>query len=388
MVILVVFLLLLAIVVNGDRLYQDQFPLGSELIEMPRIVLFSVYMGEINYIHLPFLLTSMKWNPRVQFEIINIYNPEKTNLSNWKAMLEEYPVPNLHVEYVTISQFSDIVADKLNIRVPFDDKWYYKMCDFKPTLPFLFPHLASNETYKYWGYADLDVVWGNISRWSYLFTQGRPFIISGWYHTTGALNMFINEDWTRNIFRGDPKYVELLQNITYRNLDENGIFLNSDVVVDGGSHAMMSLEQNCPKCKEYINIHHEIYNRGKNPQDTLFLGEGESSDWAGHHVWTRGTLSLPAGSVDFPPGRQMMFFHVRRMELKFDEDVRKGIIEDMLTYGYTLPSFVPLFTRFACRTTQTYELDNYQPYEKSCFASKLHHMHNVNNNNNNEGSPP
>jgi hypothetical protein len=360
---------------EANRLYKHQFPLKHA--PMPGLVLYSVYMGEISYSHLPFLFASMKWNSNVKFVIINIYNPEKTKLEHWKALLKEYDVPNLHVEYITISQFGDLVFDKLKIRVPFDDSWYYKLCDFKPTLPYLFPQFASAEKYKYWGYADLDVVWGNITAFSHLFQNERPFVITGWWHTTGALNMFINEDWTKQLFLSDPVYVPLLQNKTYHNLDEMGIQIDAKNVVDGGEHSMFSLEQRSPQGLKWAQEQKmDMLNRGKNPQDTLFIGSGEY-EWAGHTVWSHGSLKIPGGSPDFPPGREIMFYHVRKMDLNYGPNVQAGVIADMIKYGFLLPSFVPLVSRFACRPKgksgieSMQDLYDYKPFDKSCFASRL-----------------
>jgi hypothetical protein len=361
---------LLLLHIYAERLYTQQFPDGADLIPMPRMVLFSIFMGEISYPHIPFLLTSMKWNPNIHFFIINIYNPERTQLVNWKAFVEEYGGPNLHVEYLTLTEFSDRVYQRLNVKIAFTDSWYYKMCDFKPTLAFLFPELSSNSTYKFWGYADLDVVWGNITKFSYLFSGERPFVISGWWHTTGALNMFINEDWTQSLFMTSSKYVGLLADPTYRNLDENGLFLKPEEVIDGGKHSMMTIENNCPRCKEYQR-EGKLMLKGKSPDDTLFIGIGEY-EWGGHSVWSHGSLTMPAGNKDFPPYRDLMFYHVRRMDFSLDPSIRHGLIEDMLTYGFTLPHFYPVFSRFACRDHDHLTLETYKPYAQNCFASKMH----------------
>jgi hypothetical protein len=352
------------------RLYQQQFPNGSDFIPMPPTVLFSIYMGEIHYPHIPFLLASMKWNPDIKFVIINIYNPEKTQLVHWKEVVKQFDVPNLHIEYLTLTEFSDRVFDRLHVRIPFTDSWYYKMCDFKPTLAYLFPELSSNSTYKYWGYADLDVVWGNITKFSYLFQNGRPFVISGWWHTTGALNMFINEDWTQGLFMTDPKYIPLLADPVYRNMDENGLFLNEKDRLDNGMHSMMFLENNCKKCQQFKQANNHM-KKGLSPDDTLFIGIGEY-DWGGHSVWSHGSLTMPAGNKAFPPYRELMFYHVRKTNFEVDPVIRHGLIEDMITYGFTLPHFFPLYTRYACRNNAVLTMENYQPYAKDCFASKLH----------------
>jgi hypothetical protein len=356
-----------------ERVYTEQFPPGSEQLPLPGLVLYSIYMGEIHYPHMPFLLESMRWNPTVKFVIINIYNSTKS-VDNWKDVVKEHDVPNLHVEYLTHEQFSEVVHEKLKVRIHFDDTWYYKMCDFKPTLAYLFPLHADERQHGYWGYADLDVVWGNITRFSHLFQGGRPFVISGWWHTTGALNMFINEEWTRGLFLTDDKYVPLLTNVTYRNLDETGGFVNPEDRVDDGAHSMFQIEQNCEKCLEFKNKGNH-FNHGKNPDDTLFIGIGEY-DWGGHTVWQSGSLTMPAGNKVFPPGRELMFYHVRRTQFEVDPALRHGLVEDMITYGYTIPHFFPLYTRYACRQHSSLKMETYQPFAKDCFASKLHHEHN------------
>ncbi len=128
----------------------------------------------------------MKWNQKVQFVIINVISDgvikdgadEAKDISDLKEKLE---VNNLHIEKITVSDFSKRVQDRLHINVKMDMSWYYKMCDYKPTLAHLFPELVSEEKYKYWGYADLDVIWGNFSRYAHWFTgdSHQPFVISG-----------------------------------------------------------------------------------------------------------------------------------------------------------------------------------------------------------------
>jgi len=50
------------------------------------------------------------------------------------------------------------------------------------------------------------------------------------------------------------------------------------------------------------------------------------------------------------------------------------IEQDMIKYGYLLPNWIPLLTRFICPQEATtwsstsVSLDLYQPYKKDCFA--------------------
>jgi hypothetical protein len=60
-------------------------------------------------------------------------------------------VDNFRVVTVTYSQFSDRVFDKLGIRVAYNQSWYYKMTDYKPTMAHLFPEIVNERKYAFWG---------------------------------------------------------------------------------------------------------------------------------------------------------------------------------------------------------------------------------------------
>lgn len=55
--------------------------------------------------------------------------------------------------------------------------------------------------------------------------------------------------------------------------------------------------------------------------------------------------------------------------------IAKEIVDDMLTFGYLLPDWIPLTTRHLCMSTATDMFvplegaySKYQPYGRSCFA--------------------
>ncbi len=199
----------------SEWIYEHQFPIGSETLSPPSIVLFSIYMGKIKYKHLPLLVASMKHNPSVRFNIINIvetledaeeakevirsynvthFNMNNPYLSNSNSSsnsngdsIKDFngssgPIyrfnHNVHLEALTMSQFREVVKRRLHIDIEFNSSWYYKMCDYKPTLAYLFPHLmglneegeaidregGGRESYMYWGFADMDIVWGNFHK--------------------------------------------------------------------------------------------------------------------------------------------------------------------------------------------------------------------------------
>lgn len=82
---------------------------------------------------------------------------------NWLIITDdktefEYPI-NVKVIY---SEFQDIrkyINEKLGMHVALEEP--YKLCDLRPAYGFLFQSLIEN--YFFWGYCDLDEIFGNIS---------------------------------------------------------------------------------------------------------------------------------------------------------------------------------------------------------------------------------
>jgi len=90
----------------------------------------------------------MKWNPIVQFIIVNIVEDGSKQADKIVNLKKVMNVENLHIEVVSITRFNVIVNTKLGINATVDSSWYYKMCDYKPTLAFLFPELVPESKYK------------------------------------------------------------------------------------------------------------------------------------------------------------------------------------------------------------------------------------------------
>lgn len=361
--------------VLGKRVYGigEQFPKDSEHLHLPPILLFSAYMGKMSYSFTPLTFESMRWNPQVHFTIINVIEDGSNQADHTLALANEMKIANLEIKVVTMSQLRTRVQERLNITVPFDSSWYYKLCDYKPVLAYLFPESfnrpAGLEPYKFWGYGDLDVVWGNFSRYAHWFQGDYPFVVSGWFGTTGAAAFYINEPYTINLFMSDPKFVPLLADKSYHNLDEGGTQTNEKDVVDQGSHAISWMQ------KKYQADHQLKQNYGKVWQDHCFLDQGDSQDWAGPVAWVKGNLRVVKGSAVFPPGRELLFYH--RPEKNFDvpKEIRRLYIKDMIEYGYLLPNWIALISRFAC-TKNTVggsdtitSLSKYTPYASDCFVA-------------------
>ena len=328
--------------IESEWIYEKQFPINSETIKLPPILLYCIYMGEITYDYIEYTLESMYYNSNVDFVLINVLEDIRRSNHTIKNHLKHHyhhissHKMNIFVHEISIRDFSYLVYSKLNIKVHnyMNSSWYYKMCDYKPTLAYLFPEFLKKKSYLYWGYADLDVIWGKISKFSYLFFNHTfPIVMSGWWHSTGAATFYENKKWTQELFKSDPIYVKLLANQTYHNLDEAGTQIPPSNVIDDGIHSINSLQIKVLQSTEPpINR-----NTGKIPEDHLFIDTEDVKEWAGKVIWKEGELIIVNSSKFFPPKRQLMFFHRPHPKLNYAREHRRHMIAKGKILGFELP---------------------------------------------------
>ena len=94
------------------------------------------------------LLESMKWNPTVKFIVIHVIEEGSTQADKLIALKADVGVPNLQIVAISIPAFSALVNDKLGLTVKMTAAWFYKLCDYKPTLGFLFADMIPESDFK------------------------------------------------------------------------------------------------------------------------------------------------------------------------------------------------------------------------------------------------
>jgi hypothetical protein len=220
----------------AKRLFDEgeQFPPGSEHNQLPSLVCISIHTGSIAaYSYLDLTLESMRWNPNVDFVVLNVIPDDESISEAYHEVDELLPrgrsIDNFRVVQISSRDLSTVINKKLNLNVNLDASWYYKMCDYKPTLAYLFPELLlipperrrfhgrlseyrsrmlginkhsdvnakqNLQKYTFWGWADLDLVWGNISRYAYLFQGQYPIVPTGCCYARGMAHFQRNMRWT------------------------------------------------------------------------------------------------------------------------------------------------------------------------------------------------
>ena len=125
---------------------------------------------------------------------------------------------NILFRHMSAQEFVDTASEKLGFEISIKDP--YKLCDFKPALGYIFEDLLT--TYHYWGYSDMDLVFGEIGEHIRTLIEGRPDIVSGYPgFLSGPFCLYRNSTDINALFRDCPDYRSILQDPHHRAFDEN-----------------------------------------------------------------------------------------------------------------------------------------------------------------------
>ena len=103
-------------------------------------------MGKFPW-YFPYFLHSCRYNPTVDFLILTDNNDPSFELPT-----------NVKIIPYSLGQFKTDAAKALGFDVAVES--YYKLCDFKPAYGTVFADYIKE--YDFWGYCDVDVIFGNI----------------------------------------------------------------------------------------------------------------------------------------------------------------------------------------------------------------------------------
>eukprot|EP00906_Rhabdomonas_costata_P029228 RCo041264 len=118
----------------------------------PRVALLIPYFGRLPR-WFPLFCKTVSYNPGFDWLIFTEKKFEATGF--------ELP-PNLIFYNMSMLDFCGLLAQRLGVR-PMTSMPSRKVCDTKPFFGDLFREYV--EGYDFWGYTDLDILYGNISRW-------------------------------------------------------------------------------------------------------------------------------------------------------------------------------------------------------------------------------
>lgn len=124
---------------------------------------------------------------------------------------------NLYFKFTTFTDYCNFVSTKLSI--DFNPNNAYKLCDLKPFLGFL--HKDIIEDYEFWGFGDVDIVFGDLVKYyPKKVLEGYNVLSNHADRISGHLSLFRNIDKYRSLsFRIKNWKSKLLLN-EYTSLDE------------------------------------------------------------------------------------------------------------------------------------------------------------------------
>lgn len=112
-----------------------------------KYVIFAPYFGKLP-VNFDLWLESCSYNKRFKFIV---FTDDKT----------KYDVPrNVEIVDISFNEFRKRIQEKFDFKISLDRP--YKLCDFKPAYGYVFSDYTKG--YDYWGYCDLDLVFGEIER--------------------------------------------------------------------------------------------------------------------------------------------------------------------------------------------------------------------------------
>jgi hypothetical protein len=150
-----------------------------------RIALLICYFGKEPW-YFKFFVVSCRNNPSITFFII-------TDM-DFGGKLPE----NIIVVKMTLGEVENLATEKLGFTVP--KLRPYKLCDFKPVYGLIFSNLI--EEYDFWGYGDIDVIFGNIRSFMTDEVLSRYDVLSlQSVYLTGYFALFKNNEFCVNLFK-------------------------------------------------------------------------------------------------------------------------------------------------------------------------------------------
>jgi hypothetical protein len=172
--------------------------------KQPSIFFLIPYFGHWPF-WMPFFVESCRGNPSVDWLLVGDCAP-----------LDNLP-PNVKQRHISFADYCTWISERLGFA--FAPKSPYKLCDLKPALGYL--HEQDVAGHDYWGFSDLDLIYGNLRAY---FSDERlrryKFFSTHERRVSGHLCLLRNEKPLRELFREIPDFQRRVQDQKNHALDE------------------------------------------------------------------------------------------------------------------------------------------------------------------------
>lgn len=176
------------------------------MVQTPSIIIIIPYFGKWPF-WMPFFIESCRANPNVNWLLLGDC-----------AVLEDLP-NNVEQRFFAFVDYCEFVSECLGIN--FNPSNPYKLCDLKPALGFI--HAADVAGYDFWGFSDLDLIYGDLRSY---FTDERlrkyKVLSTHQRRISGHFCLLRNEPELNSLFWKIPDFVRRAEDPKNHALDEGG----------------------------------------------------------------------------------------------------------------------------------------------------------------------
>ncbi|SEL72997.1 hypothetical protein SAMN04487770_11615 [Butyrivibrio sp. ob235] len=209
---------------------------------------------------------------------------------------------NIRVEHMFFSDFAKLIQNNYDFTIQCPQP--YKLCDFKPVYGEVFKDRLKD--YDYWGYCDVDMVFGNVKRFitdDILEKHDKIFV-------DGHISIFRNDNRMNTIYRSQGNYPEY-------NFQEAFTTSDSCYFDEYRGMELKLIREKCNVFNEgtfYINA---------NPKKPHFFGKNGKKIVA---KWEDGSLF----QIDEEGNRlELMYIHICKREMVLVLDEKDNHIKNM-----------------------------------------------------------
>lgn len=151
------------------------------------------------------------------------YNPSIEWLFFTDCPIPDDAPDNVKFTYFSLKDFNHLASQKLGLKIALSES--YKICDLRPAFGIIFEDYIRN--FDFWGYGDIDLIYGDIKSQIQENTLNRYDVISaGAHNMVGHFSLFRNTPLINNMYkRGN--YKAIFSDSKFYNYDE------SNFVFDG-----------------------------------------------------------------------------------------------------------------------------------------------------------
>ena len=253
--------------------------------------------------YFPYFLHSCRYNPTIDFLIFTDNADAKLDLPS-----------NVKIIPYLIEQFKADASKILGLKVAVESG--YKLCDFKPAYGLIFSDWIKD--YDFWGYCDVDVIFGNIRTFMTDELLNEYDIISARHdYLTGCFALYRNNPYMRELFKQSKDYQKVFTNPHNFCFDETNYAFEAfekglhysqiQTEVESMTHVVRRLQEE-NKLKAYFEFQ---------------IVEG----FAGNLLWNKGQLI-------YRREYEAMLYHLVRFKRKYSEPVDlQRIVPDKFRIG-------------------------------------------------------